>query len=85
MVGGFVVGSRFCLWVLGFGVVVFVLGSSRRCVTRVSSWHPKVRPCDHVRRKMPHADNYIYIAVLCCGCVIVVIKMTIIISCCCNS
>ena len=30
---------RFWLWVLGFGVVVLVLGSSRRGVARVYSWH----------------------------------------------
>ena len=56
-------GARFCSW--GFGIAILVLGSSRRGVTRVSRWHPKVLPCDHLPRKMPerhtHSEVIIYI------------------------
>ena len=37
----------------GLGIVISVLGSSRRGVATVSSWHPKVLPCDHLPRKTP--------------------------------
>ena len=44
------------MWVLGFGIVIVVLGSSRRGVARIPSWHPKVLPCEHLPRKMPHTQ-----------------------------
>ena len=42
----------------------FGVGGSRRAVARVSSWHPKVLPCDHLPHKMPHTGKYI-VAVVC--------------------
>ena len=50
-------GFNFCLSVLMFGVVVLVLGSSRRGAIRVYSWHSiqsATLACDHLPRKMPH-------------------------------
>ena len=46
----------------------FSVGSSRRGLARVTSWHPKVLPCDHLQ--------YIAVAVVvvvCCGCVLCVV------------
>ena len=41
-----------------------MLGSSRRGVARVSSWHPKVLPHDHL------PCNYIAVVVVVCLCVL---------------
>ena len=62
-------------------VAILVLGSLRRGVPWVSSWHPKVLPCDHLQRKKPHTHTHtgIYfvvvflwlrlsVAFVCCGC-----------------
>ena len=70
MVVSFVaIGDRFCVWVLGLGnVILVVLGSSRWGVDRVSSWHPKVLPCDHLARRTPHTHRCLY-----CGCVLVAV------------
>ena len=66
-----------------------MLGSSRRGVARVSSWHPKVLPCDHMPGKMQNTHTQVIILLyidvclwLClsvvfvgcvCGCVLVVV------------
>ena len=55
-------GREFC------GIAILVLGSSRWGVTRVSSWHPKVLPCDHLRHKMPHTQVVTLLSCA-CGCV----------------
>ena len=83
---------RFFLWVLGFEIVILVLGSVRRGVARVSSWHPKVLPCDNLPRKAPHTQAMILRSLivfeycgcvlwLCaCGCVLVIVSVVVFVA-----
>ena len=78
------------------GGCVLVLRGSRRGVFRVSAGMlSKVRPCDHLPRKMPRRGNYnvaVAVAVTvgcCCGCWLLVVVVTVVVAaaavviCCC--